>query len=222
MISECSTATRLASSPLLFTILLGVVLLLGLVSCDASQPDAAAPGVQADAHAVEGGPADQAQAPTTPSKKKSLVKPAAKGMTAEGELQLSPEDRCPVCGMTVHDRKFASGIEFVDGETHHFCGTRCMLKAYLFTEDVLARPRSEIQRAVTRDYFSGAFIDAEEAYWIDGSDVVGAMGPMLVPLASEEDVKTFTERHGGEAPFRLSELDETSWKGLFPKMGEKK
>lgn len=150
--------------------------------------------------------------------KRAAPKPAALGIDAKGRLQLSPGDRCPVCGMKVTKHKrFASGIALADGTTYHFCGSGCMLKAWIAPQAILGKAKGELARAVTREYFGGAYVDAKQARWVSGSDVVGAMGPAIVPLKDDADLKTFRERHGGKVTFRLSELNPSSWPKLTGK-----
>lgn len=144
--------------------------------------------------------------------------PAKKGLDEAGQMQLNVEDHCPVCGMTVGpERKFASAIELRDGTAYHFCGTGCMLKGWLHPEVFLGKERGDLKRAVTPEYFDGAYIDASEAFWVAGSDVTGPMGSVIVPLKSPSDVDTFKQRHGGKETFRLKELDDARWKSITGK-----
>ena len=79
------------------------------------------------------------------------------------------------------------------------------------------RRRTGTRRAVTPEYFGGEYIDALSAIWVAGSDVVGPMGPALVPLRNEADEQTFEARHGGQVTFRLAELDDEKWKAITGK-----
>jgi len=143
---------------------------------------------------------------------------AAKGLTADGQMQVGPEDRCPVCAMKVAEHpKFSSAIELDDGRTFYFCGTGCLLRSWLHPEVHLGVGKSHLKRAVTRDYFEGAQIDAGTAVWIAGSDVIGPMGPALVPLASAEEADVFKQRHGGKHTFRLAEMTDDRWREITGK-----
>lgn len=121
-------------------------------------------------------------------------------------------DRCPVCAMdpSKHPENAAT-IELDDGRTYHFCGTGCLLRTWLHPEVYLEVDRAHLKRAVVHEYFEGGELDAAAAVWVGGSDVVGPMGPALVPLASEEDAAVFRERHGGTHTFRLADLDDALW-----------
>jgi copper chaperone NosL len=140
------------------------------------------------------------------------------GLEEDGRLRISVEDRCPVCGMAVHVHpKNAAAIELQSGESFYFCGAGCMMKAWLHPEIFLGHPKQALKRAVALDYFDGTPLDALLARWVAGSDVVGPMGPALVPLAGEEDQATFIQRHGGARTFTLGELDDALWEAITGK-----
>jgi copper chaperone NosL len=132
-----------------------------------------------------------------------------------GGLHVSTGDRCPVCAMEVREHApFASAIQLRDGRTFYFCGTGCMIRAWLHPEVFLGVGRDQLRRAVVTEYFGAAAIDASAAVFVAGSDVVGPMGPALVPLRSQADVDTFMARHGGATTFRLGELDDRRWQEI--------
>lgn len=175
-------------SPLLLALAL---IPLALVGCKKAEPDAAPAATATTSQPT------QAKGPT----------PAKLGLAAGGALQTSPEDACPVCGMRPHKhKKFASGIELEDGTTYYTCGTGCLIRAHLHPKLYLGESAAPIKRRITPDYFNGKPLDALEAHWVYGSDVVGPMGPAFVPLASEADLATFRERHGGADVFQLPGL----------------
>jgi len=148
--------------------------------------------------------------------KRSALKPAVKGIDQAGLPQFSEEDRCPVCGMKIlKHSKFASAIELKDGSAYYFCGTGCMIKSWLHPEIFIGQEKSQLKRALAPEYFRGRYIDALSARWVAGSDIIGPMGPALVPLKDEADLKVFQERHGGKHLFRLGELDDQRWASII-------
>lgn len=150
------------------------------------------------------------------------VKPGLHSLDTDGKMQISPEDRCPVCGMIVaKHQKFASAIELVDHTTYYFCGTGCMIRTWMHPEIFLIVSKSKLKRPVVRDYFTGREMDAREALWVAGSDIIGPMGPALVPLKGEKDLKVFMQRHGGKKQFRLHELNDDSWYAITGKKAGK-
>jgi copper chaperone NosL len=138
--------------------------------------------------------------------------PAVHGMTSAGEMAPSSEDRCPICAMTPKkEAKFVSAIELDDGKTFYFCGTGCMLRTWLKPKHFLGVDPKRVKRAFVKDYFQGKTMDAVDAFFVAGSDVVGPMGPAIVPLASEADRDEFVKRHSGKHMFRLGELNDELW-----------
>ena len=166
----------------------------------------------------ESEPAGRAAAPEAVKAGAPGPAAAARGLDAQGRMQISKGDRCPVCAMVVAEHpKFASAVELDDGTVFHFCGTGCMLKSWLHPEIFLGRDKGTLRRAVTPEYFGGEYVDALTAWWVAGSDVVGPMGPALVPLKDSEDLKTFMKRHGGKTTFRLTGLDDERWEAITGK-----
>lgn len=144
--------------------------------------------------------------------------PAEKPLGEDGRLQLSQGDRCPVCAMPVADHpKTAAAIQLSGGQTYYFCGTGCLIKSWLHPEVYLGVDRSRLSRAVVQDYFTGAPLDALKAKWVAGSDVVGPMGPMLVPLKDAAALATFKERHGGKTDFSLDGLTDAAFRAITGK-----
>lgn len=164
----------------------------------------------------------KAAAKPAPKKEEPKAAPkvaaAQKGLDAAGGMQISAGDRCPVCGMRVEmHKKFASAIELEDGKAYYFCGTGCMIKSWLHPEVFIGSAKAQLKRAVAPEYFAGKYVDALTARWVAGSDVVGPMGPALVPLKDDADLATFKKRHGGKTTFKLAELDDAKWEAITGK-----
>jgi nitrous oxide reductase accessory protein NosL len=150
---------------------------------------------------------------TSPGKGGPL--PAVLGIDETGRLRFSEEDRCPVCAMKVRDHpKFVCGIELRDGRTFYFCGTGCMIRSWLHPEYFLDAKKGDLVRCVVQDYFEGLHVDGMSVTWVAGSDVIGPMGPALVPLKDEKSLEAFRGRHGGRVTFRLADLDDSKWEAV--------
>jgi nitrous oxide reductase accessory protein NosL len=144
--------------------------------------------------------------------------PGRKPLDENGAMQISSPDRCPVCAMPVSKhKKFASAIQLMNGSTFYFCGTGCMIRSWLHPEFFLGAPKEELKRSVVQDYFSGEQVPGRSVYWVSGSDVIGPMGPALVPLKNEQHLDVFKRRHGAKAVFRLSEMTDEKWQQLTGK-----
>jgi len=149
---------------------------------------------------------------------KSSPAPGKFFLDADGKMQLSPEDRCPVCAMVILDHpKFTSAISLKNKKTFYFCGTGCMLKTWLHPEMILKVNKDDIDKIITREYFTGEEVDGSKVTWIAGSDVVGPMGKAIVPVLGDEGLESFKKRHGGKITFKLAELTDDLWKKIKKK-----
>jgi copper chaperone NosL len=151
-------------------------------------------------------------------KSSGKARPAAEPLGKDGQLHLGDDDRCPVCAMPVAKHpKTAAAIQLQDGSTYYFCGTGCFIKSWLHPEVYLGADKARLFRAVVRDYFTGAPLDALKARWVAGSDVVGPMGPALVPLKDDADLAKFKERHGGKRVFTLGGMTDEAFQSITGK-----
>lgn len=138
--------------------------------------------------------------------------PGRKPLDENNRMQISAQDRCPVCGMKVAEHvKFSSAIQLTDETTFYFCGTGCMMRSWLHPEIFLATEKEQLQTPVVRDYFTGEEVDGRDVFWAAGSDVIGPMGPALVPVKGEKALEAFKRRHGAKAVFRMDEMNDDKW-----------
>ncbi len=131
-------------------------------------------------------------------------------------------DECHVCGMIIARFPGPKGEAFVRGQKHalKFCSTRD-----LFTWLLQPETAAVVQEVYVHDMSAGtwahpddsAFIDARAAFYVVGSDAMGAMGPTLASFRTEEEAKAFIAKHGGRiARYKditlklLSDLDKLS------------
>jgi copper chaperone NosL len=193
-------------------VLMGIPLVFFLLlaaSCSRPGEPVQAPDRAKPQGSPEAGPSEPAKAGPNP---------AQVGIDEGGKMHPSSEDRCPVCAMkVVENPEFVSGIRCRDGKSFYFCAPGCMIRAWLHPEIFLAENRENLDKAVVQDYFDGEHVDAYSVLWIAGSDVVGPMGPSLVPVMDESEVAAFRGRHGGDPFFRLSEMNDERWKTITGK-----
>jgi copper chaperone NosL len=144
--------------------------------------------------------------------------PGLKPLDESGAMHISSQDRCPVCAMQVSKhQKFACAIELNNGKTFYFCGSGCMIRSWMHPDIFLGTTKTELKRSVVQDYFTGEQVSGGSVFWVAGSDVIGPMGPALVPLKNEQDLEVFKKRHGAKAVFRLSEMTDEKWQQLTGK-----
>ena len=135
-----------------------------------------------------------------------------KPLDENGRMQISPDDRCPVCGMKViRYPKFAGAIQLHNRATFYFCSTGCMLRAWMHPEIYLGTTQTELKQPVVKEYFTGRQVDGRSIIFVFGSDVIGPMGPALVPVMDENYLKVFKKRHGGKSRFLLNDMDDDKW-----------
>ena len=129
-----------------------------------------------------------------------------------GRMQISPEDRCPVCGMKViRYPKFAGAIQLRNSATFYFCSTGCMIRSWMHPEIYLGTTPTERKQPVVKEYFTGRQVDGRSIIFVFGSDVIGPMGPALVPVMDENYLKVFKKRHGGKSQFLLNDMNDDKW-----------
>jgi copper chaperone NosL len=184
---------------------IGLVVALSLLTSACTQ----APSVESQRSPLESVP-DNAQSPIPANVSRHVA--AERGLGDGDVLQISEGDRCPVCAMLpAKQPKNAAAIVLNDGTTYYFCGTGCMIRSWMHPDVYLGTEKDHLHKAIVQEYFDGKPIDARQATWVAGSDVVGPMGPALVGLSNEEDAKTFEERHGSKHRFLLDEMDDARW-----------
>lgn len=140
------------------------------------------------------------------------------GVHAEG-VQLpppGPQDTCPVCGMFVAKYpSWVSSVQYRNGHLHHFDGAKDLYK-YLLDLPRWA-PGHQAENIVTvgvTEYYGLGLIDAYQAWYVIGSDVLGPMGHELIPLESEEDAMAFLKDHGGVRILRHGDVTQELLEGL--------
>ncbi|MDP1612500.1 MAG: nitrous oxide reductase accessory protein NosL [Sulfuritalea sp.] len=111
-----------------------------------------------------------------------------------------PKDLCPVCGMLVSKYpNWVASIIYRDGHVHHFDGAKDMFKFWHDPAKYAAGHRREDMAAIlVTDFYNLQRIDAGQALYVTGSDVLGPMGHEFVPLATSEDAADFLKDHKGK------------------------
>jgi nitrous oxide reductase accessory protein NosL len=87
-------------------------------------------------------------------------------------------------------------VVFEDGSQVFFDGPKDFFR-YLLDPEKYKAPDSAISQVFVTDYYRVRFIDAKTAHFVAGSDVMGPMGPELIPLEKREDAETFVRDHAG-------------------------
>lgn len=117
-------------------------------------------------------------------------------------------DTCPVCGMLVSKYpNWVATIAYKDGHAHHFDGAKDMFKFWHEPAKYAAGHRREDMAAMwVTDFYDLKPVDARQAWFVVGSDVLGPMGHELVPLATQTDAADFMKDHKGRRILRFDEV----------------
>ncbi len=123
-------------------------------------------------------------------------------------IDVSPDAKCPVCGMFVSKYpKWAATMEH-DGKKYYFDGVKDMMKYYIFDGD-FPYDRTHISQMQVSDYYTLEAIPAKEAFYVLDPDVFGPMGHELVPFKSQKSAQTFMLEHHGKKIVKFDKITDT-------------
>lgn len=127
-----------------------------------------------------------------------------------------PRDTCPVCGMFVAPYPYwIATVLWRDGKAVHFDGAKDFFK---YLQDLKkyepGRALAEINAMGVTDYYATGRIDAAQAYYVIGSDVLGPMGHELVPHDTQAEANEFMADHSGKRVLRFAEVTQVMLLGL--------
>lgn len=110
------------------------------------------------------------------------------------------EERCPTCGMKI-DKASSWRAELVNanGTVVSFDTPRCAFRKW-------RRSKIEVKTARVQEYYERAWKNAEDVRFMMGGDVVGPMGPDLVPVDPSRVTK-FIQDHGAARGLKHDEID---------------
>jgi nitrous oxide reductase accessory protein NosL len=130
----------------------------------------------------------------------------------EVPTQPGPEDRCPVCGMSVLPfPEWIAQIRFRDGSTVFFDGCKDLFR-YLLSDagrgPANGSKDGDVVAIYVTNYYDGEAMAARPAWFVVGSDVMGPMGPELVPHRCRDAAEDFVKDHGGRRILTFDQIDE--------------
>jgi nitrous oxide reductase accessory protein NosL len=148
----------------------------------------------------------------------ALVLTGATARAGEAILPAPGErDKCPVCGMFVKAYpEWTAAVVYRDGHAHYFDGAKDLFKFLAGPTRYAPQHRAdEVSGVVVTEYYGLSPIDARDALFVVGSDVLGPMGRELVPLADAPAAGEFVKDHGGRT-LRFDEVTAAVLKELDP------
>ena len=128
---------------------------------------------------------------------------------AQGVVKPGAKDLCPVCGMLASKYpNWVAVVQYRDGHAHFFDGAKDLFK-YLHDIAKYApdHRREDIAVIQVTDFYSLGRIEAQKAFFVVGSDVLGPMGHEFVPLASRADAEEFMRDHTGRRILGFGQID---------------
>lgn len=143
------------------------------------------------------------------------VKRVNKADTKDDKVIITPDEKCPVCGMfTYKYPRWATQI-FYTIDKHHthysFDGVKDLMKFYFQPRKwgkYSDAKRKNITKILVTDYYTQKGIDGREAFYVIGSDVYGPMGNELIPFKNKDDAKTFKKDHYAKSIINFKDITE--------------
>ncbi len=119
-----------------------------------------------------------------------------------------PKDTCPVCGMFVSlYPDWVATVLYQDGHAHHFDGAKDLFKYLLeLPKYAPGHTPTDITAIGVTDYYQVTRIDARNAWYVIGSDVLGPMGHELIPLTTAAEAEEFLKDHHGKRIVRFADV----------------
>lgn len=120
---------------------------------------------------------------------------------------VSAQTRCTVCGMFVAKYpNWLAQIQYGDQQPKFFDGVKDMMVFYFNPEQYDGAAREKISDIFVKDYYTLAWLPAQQAFYVVGSDVYGPMGYELIPFASKEAAESFSLDHHGKEVLTFKDI----------------
>ena len=121
------------------------------------------------------------------------------------KIDVPNDAKCPVCGMFVYKYPKWSAVITVDGKKSYFDGIKDMMKYYIFNAD-FPYDRTKIESITVSDYYTLEAIDAKDAFYVIGSDILGPMGNELISFKDKKSADNFIKDHNGKKFLKFKDI----------------
>ncbi|MBK8666376.1 MAG: nitrous oxide reductase accessory protein NosL [Burkholderiales bacterium] len=125
----------------------------------------------------------------------------ASGLSLAAPRALPADARCPVCGMyPARSRDWAAQLIFSNGDAQFF-DSPLSLFIYLGRVEhyALGRKREDVVAIYVTDAVSRDWVDARQAFYVQGSSAFGPMRAGNFPaFAQLAEARSFSEKRGGQ------------------------
>lgn len=134
----------------------------------------------------------------------------ARSTTAPAPQAIADDTRCSQTGLRLADHAGPKGQLWLAG---HGAPEFHVDTVQMFHFLLLPDPTREVLGAFVQDMAgqdwyapAGPWIDARNAWYVQGATPIGPLGPTLVPFAERADAEAFATEHGGEL-LRFADID---------------
>lgn len=132
----------------------------------------------------------------------------ANPLLAQPGKEISPQERCPVCGMFVAKHPdWITQARLTNGTVKFFDGVKDMM-AFSFNPASFGAAGQTPKEIWVKDYYTLAWLDGRSAWYVIGSEVYGPMGHEFIPFDSAAAAENFRKDHKGTRVVRFNEITE--------------
>ncbi|SHO81509.1 nosL-related protein [hydrothermal vent metagenome] len=107
--------------------------------------------------------------------------------------------------------KWASKIELINGKKIFFSSPKSMFEFYYRPGkwfDIGVKSEEDFKDIIVTDYITMKPINAREAFYIYGTNVISPAGDDLVAIDGEYNAKEFSLKHNGKRVLRFNEVSD--------------
>ncbi|MEZ5444689.1 MAG: nitrous oxide reductase accessory protein NosL [Gammaproteobacteria bacterium] len=125
----------------------------------------------------------------------------SKAPTSTAPVEIGDDTACALDGMLLRDYPGPKAqLQYAESEPEFFCDTVEMFSMLLRPEQarrVVAAYTQDMAKAEWNQP-RGEWIDARQAFYVQGSNLMGSMGPTFAAFSRREDAEAFAREHGGK------------------------
>jgi nitrous oxide reductase accessory protein NosL len=113
-------------------------------------------------------------------------------------IKIESNKECPLCGMyPARYPQFNCQIVFKDGSYEAFDSAVGLLVYLLFPDKTGIKPKP-VNRIYFKDYQKESWLEADKAFFVTGSEIMGPMGIEFLPADSEQAAKALKKQEQGK------------------------
>jgi copper chaperone NosL len=135
-----------------------------------------------------------------------LISMAAQAVDLPDGSKLDLSTSCPVCNMKLEESKAGvAAVVFKDGKVVGFDSAGDMFR-YVRAPVKYSISTGNIKKMFVTEHGTKKFMDAEQAFFVVGSEVQAGMGAEVVPFSKKEDAEKFNSEHKGKRVASYAEV----------------